>query len=643
MEHLEDTIGKIRKSEFTFARLIDKDIYMDEIIHGPDHYPKDDNSFDKFHSFPTHHGWKIGEDNQLEYDATAFKADDSQLADQAAKLLQTWLFFGLIYTIVCDENGTPLLRFHELCDGQNLSTARLEAALARWHDSVVERKKKNHDQARLYMVSVELALHAAKMVIRKNLGFDNGKALYSSAELNQRRCVTDDLALTLMALGETLSLWKVRIMESTKTFIRGWHSEEEDEGWGPPGYVISRMQKEGWCIRAIHLLQSQLRSSATLLLAAYLAHGNSDQQNKDRGRHSDMKCTEQACNVVSAAGELDKYETAHLVPNCGCEKVEVDMRQVLKILASKDPKAIPLLKIKTDKERRAFSLTVHDLSEMGWKAQYGAISHVWSDGWGNEEGNWLWTCQVGRIFQMLEKGAKKRNIRNPHSDTVSIPFWMDTLIIPANSQVKNGDSDYNTFLRQQGLGQDGSLTARTLRTKGIEQIGAVYPQANFTIVLDNGLSSIGFDSSASCHSGMSVLASAWMKRLWTLQEAVLSRKLYITARPNGRDDGGIVDLDELLNELAEVSDGGEAGSFTSITRNHLTDSIMHSARKKPDDSLEDFKVKDPAKMVADAWRAARWRVSLCPEARLIPLTLITLPFANSAQASMRTNRLPLRR
>lgn len=57
---------------------------------------------------------------------------------------------------------------------------------------------------------------------------------------------------------------------------------------------------------------------------------------------------------------------------------------------------------------------------------YVAISHVWSDGCGNPKANTLPSCQISRISNLVN------NIYA--SSTESLPFWMDTLCCPVNTE-----------------------------------------------------------------------------------------------------------------------------------------------------------------------------------------------------------------
>ncbi|KAK4140480.1 uncharacterized protein C8A04DRAFT_14915 [Dichotomopilus funicola] len=551
-------------------------------------YELGDCSFLKFHTFPTLHGWTIDPNShQLEPDNNV-EVDQLPIGSLHGKLphfLQTWLFFGLIYTVVRDDHG-PLLNFEDLCDaaGHTIATHTLNDALGQWRAWVRELSEKDYHRAQLHMAQVDFCLNEARMVVRKTCGYTGTantdeshdiKDLWTGPSAVGGGEVSDELALALMVLGETLSSWTARILHETKTVIRGWHKEEEDDGWGPPRRVF-RFMEDRWCPRTIHLLQSQLRSSATLLLSAH-------QSIRDIAAFKEGSATHQSCSTVGCKIPPGTYKTTHrYTSKCNCRRLTPDMPEILRILARKDANAIPLLVIRKAQDN-TFSLVVKDFSEMGPGTKYGAISHVWSDGWGNEDGNWLWSCQIGVIYKALKMGVQKQG-EGLNSDTESIPFWMDTLIIPANENDRN---------------------ARALRTWGIAQIEAVYKNACFTVILDNGLSSVKIKLSekgdAHCHSAMRILASNWMKRLWTLQEAALSKQLLVLFEESERGDDGILDIDELVAALAKL--GGGPASFESIVSRHLADSLMGSTRKRGQLTTNDAAYS----LVVDCWRAARWR------------------------------------
>jgi len=598
MEHLKVTHKAIPEVEIT--RVFDTDIYSQAI---PGRFGENDYGFRKFLEFPELHGWKLDPEYRL---VASLDCDDpsspacgkaavSPLADKLAGLLQTWLFFGLIYTVVKDERG-PILNFEGLSppDQRYVTTEDLEKALETARDHVKAMKDEDHDAARLYMIQLEGVLHHAKMVVRKNCAQDPDpphKVRYGLNPQQPHLFVTDELALSLMVLGERLASWKARLMHDTNTFIRGWHKEEEDEGWGPPRLVFDRMKNDGWCNRTVRILQSQLRCNATLLLAAYLSDRNRDKGGDPSKSHI---CKGDDCRLEVSEG----YATGHAPHHHSheqCDQVKPNMNQVLRTLVAGD---VPLLVIKRSESSQSYDLEVKSLpkSSAAEHFKFGAISHVWADGWGNEDDNWIRTCQIGLIFQVLAKAAAKANVPRPDK-TRSIPFWMDTLLIPVINQFTN----YNKILKKEP-GID-THNARTLRTRAIGQIGTVFSRCEFTVVLDNRLCCTKVGSLIHYQS-MAILASNWMKRLWTLQEAVLSKRIFIVVKFGDREDDGILDLDEIMDGLSKLPvNGSGCKAFADITRKHLADSIMNSGRPTTEQGRDGFT------MAVDSWKAARWRVS----------------------------------
>ena len=126
------------------------------------------------------------------------------------------------------------------------------------------------------MVRAELALEYAHRVVRKNCASDSDDSGGVQAiSRGQPDYLSEEVSLSLMVLGETLTAAKARVLDSLGSRMRGWHKDDEG-GWGPPRYVIEQMKKKKWCPRTIHLLQGQLGSNATLLLAAFESHKSVD-------------------------------------------------------------------------------------------------------------------------------------------------------------------------------------------------------------------------------------------------------------------------------------------------------------------------------------------------------------------------------
>jgi hypothetical protein len=107
-----------------------------------------------------------------------------------------------------------------------------------------------------------------------------------------------------------------------------------------------------------------------------------------------------------------------------------------------------------------------------------------------------------------------------------------------------------------------------------------------------------------------------MRRLWTLQEAYLSRKIYIPFKEdtyNTTNTNNVKSLEEIEKHLEEIMAQSPSG-ITHMVKIQLSRMIMGEEKRlrpKAANSRSDEKLdpKDFAAEVVKAYRAARWRVS----------------------------------
>lgn len=131
------------------------------------------------------------------------------------------------------------------------------------------------------------------------------------------------------------------------------------------------------------------------------------------------------------------------------------------------------------------------------EAPYVAISHVWSDGLGNERSNTLPRCQLLKLRSYVRKLARDH-------DVISSYIWIDTLCVPV---------------------EDGPAKRHVL-----QKLVEIYSNAVAILVLDEDLQET--DSSASDEEQiMRIVFSGWMRRLWTLEEGMVAQdKLFFQLR-----------------------------------------------------------------------------------------------------------------
>lgn len=551
-----------------------------------------------FHKFPTKLGWQLDLNYKLDIMSVSSQGITLPSPHSLDTLLTAWLFFGLISAIV-QKNGKPILEDKKLQSGGWLHTKALKAALREWADWELE----NPSDLWARMIQAEYVLEKARKVVRKNCGYDVERDCveYHTKKEEVARYLTDQKAMALMTLGETLWQVKVSIMQEAemkhqklKISLEGWHTDDDD-GWGPPRWVFKQMRKYRWCPRAVRLLKGQLRSNATLLLQAYSAYKDTDDMIYSN-RHS--KCTIDMCEAKTLNNE-NEY-SPQCLPDCPdrdrvCQMIGPDMEVVRRILASNEDNAtshdvsdVPVLKFTSQSDGTGVKLEVTALPKRD-RLSFATVSHVWSDGWGNEKANSLHTCQLGFIRRQLQR-------LNEGNDVF---FWMDTLLVPV---------------------KEGPLSERdkAIKKKAIRQIFDVFEHSTYTIVLDNGLCASSPPMDLPTQTAMMILASGWMRRLWTLQEAFLSHKLHFVFKESNVEPNhtaNLINLDDLNEKLAQVQpirklytpNPPPAGTV----RGMLDRNIMGQERQARNYSLgngDQIQPKKAALLVASAWFAARWRV-----------------------------------
>jgi hypothetical protein len=222
-----------------------------------------------------------------------------------------------------------------------------------------------------------------------------------------------------------------------------------------------------------------------------------------------------------------------------------------------------------------------DVVEYDGTEPFCAISHVWSDGLGNAGDNTLPTCQIPAVIRRLAQSRRPVQFHKEEDSLISssrgsfMPepqdvnygayhagtqgahwhwrylgdpktayglFWMDTLCIPAS----------------------GSLKKVMIR-----QMRKVYQSAACVLVIDNSLERISASNIHYSECFARILESAWMRRLWTFQEAVLAQKLLIMFQE------GPVDIDNLI---AGVEDQASRLRHISLTSLQLAQGVRAMLR-----------------------------------------------------------------
>ncbi|KAK7957756.1 hypothetical protein PG988_012604 [Apiospora saccharicola] len=579
MEHVAKYHGKI--IGLTEVRVLDP--IMNNTIEIPE-------TAAQFWAFPGKQGWEVAEDFRLKL------KDGHEPNCDLAVLLQAWLFFGLCLSVI-QRDFNPILSYDELVRGNKLSTEGLSEALRQWYLWELQQHETNedHNDLRLRMVQVAYILDYARQVIRRNCACTgvNDTVEYSVDDGPLK--VEDEHALVLMCLGEALCEMKAKITQECSIDLTGWHAAEDQEGWGPPRFVLQRMKNNNWCPRAMRLLRGRFSANATLLVSAYYA---CDEPENSASRHTNRGCTPYECCYMTI-DNLNRHSTKHMTKDCTCAAFGPDHNKVFEILAE-ESSTIPLLKFgNREDENDHVSLEVLgiDPKDLG-NLEFVAISHVWSDGWGNEHFNKLNCCQLKRIQRQIEWGTGNQ-------DT---PFWMDTLVVPI------------------GRGDIG----RKARNKAIQQIFHVFNAAKQTIVVDNGLMTM--QEGTQIETAMKILSSGWTRRLWTLQEAHLSRSLCFAFEETERTARPLWGLPEFETQRDSVEDPAGVNIKMRV-KTQLSKIITRRGAVRNGD----LSVSEAATMVADIWHAARWRTTSQAQHEILVIATMLGLITDDFDAAKRRN------
>ena len=167
-------------------------------------------------------------------------------------------------------------------------------------------------------------------------------------------------------------------------------------------------------------------------------------------------------------------------------------------------------------------------AEAAMPTAFVAISHVRSQGLGNENTNSLPLCQLSRLQNMVN-GLSLPNSRRP------IPFWIDTAFVPRT--------------------QPGNAIA-------LEKLDSVFRGADAVLALDVSILSSEADTELATEGNfLKVKNSMWAKRLWTVREGALAKSLRVQFKD------AAVDFDDVIDQYMAVK-GDSLVSWTGTIANH---------------------------------------------------------------------------
>ncbi|KAI0651192.1 hypothetical protein C8Q79DRAFT_17752 [Trametes meyenii] len=285
----------------------------------------------------------------------------------------------------------------------------------------------------------------------------------------ERADVVCALVMTIMPLCNIAceALW--RDLPEAKTLLDGARRKTRAFFAASAISCQRRMHRAGWCPYTISLRFTGMLDLTLMSNFARLAPfvRSSLDEHKD--------CTESAC-VFYTITDPTAYIPRHDQAGCTCEYTKPPLDDVIQLLSEG---VVPV--VVYDGEQ----LCVRPAAD----GDYVAISHVWADGMGSTTELGLPTCVVARIAGLTrtllpESGA----------------FWMDSLCVPSVGM---------------------------LRKRAIKLMAQTYEDAAKVLVIDACIRTLSLQGESWLDNLSRIAASGWVRRVWTLQEGLLARELYV--------------------------------------------------------------------------------------------------------------------
>ncbi|KAI7284694.1 hypothetical protein KC345_g2180 [Hortaea werneckii] len=406
----------------------------------------------------------------------SFQPDlSSDQGGEVQVLIQTWLVLGLLHEVFgsCltpeeekQEGMVALLREEDVQTGQVfLTTSRLSMLVGRWvHDHSAFHGTEDGRVLLEHLIQCLLTSHSFLIASRKRMGMQN--AILSSAA----------------CLGETLESVVLETLEKgTRSLPTFW-----GECYQRPG-LEELMVQNGWCPADVATWLYAAEGVQTLFYITKLRQP----LRKDHG-----KC--QGSDVCQAM-QYDMSKGGGMIHRCSdgtCGILEVDVEAMKTTF---DNGTYGLLEFSTTEANELHLEVVPYRStdaDTETDTPYVALSHVWAEGLGNPVANALPLCQLNHVYKCIEQLRQELGLQQRR-----LLVWLDTLCCTVSSPKH--------------------------RNMCLQQMQQIYRNATAVLVLDAQLARFSALELGSVEICARLLFSTWMRRLWTLQEGALARRLWV--------------------------------------------------------------------------------------------------------------------
>lgn len=488
-------------------------------------------------------------------DGSAHEAYENELETNGliSAFCQSWLYFGLLSEVL-----GKFVRWQEFVTWNQekrpiitLQKFMLSGELEIWRKSIdnlseIDRIKR--------ISEIESCLIQAQQVTKEECVETFPKAIGAP--------FLEHVLLSIRTLGIIFDSYLDRFWRQDRKTME---SLVDGRAWGIGKLIKDRMLRDkivlgpSWCRNDFHRLSQRLPATAmyylsTLSKPAFGLIGDGFSEASE----AHNECSEAHC--VAENIDEKSYKPAHM-PGCdGCLEIGPNTDEIESAIVHGFTPVVRLSKGSSD---GTWHVVVSNFRSPGDGplveenlAPYVAISHVWAHGMGNVKRNTLPLCRV----QYLSKAARDA--------------WNPIQLFPELSQIESDTLDFgktiHSFSSMGFFWIDTLCVPRTddLRKLAISRLAQIYKEAVTVLAISADLAGLApkgpYSTGLSCQRRPAeecaawVLGTAWMRRLWTLQEALLARTLCIQFYD------GPLHIGNLLSGLLDKSRVWTPFEFTSV-------------------------------------------------------------------------------
>ncbi|KAK7965768.1 uncharacterized protein PG986_000045 [Apiospora aurea] len=526
--------------------------------HGSASWSEKTTDYEQWRSYPRIHGWKL---DPFRYASEALPIVlGGRAFEQLAELLQSWMFFGPLAIVI--EQSDPLVFVRSAVDGVRvIDTSALLVRAKEWVDATIAEWRQNKQpwgfESERRLKTLDFALD----FVRHLRQHDSEQPSHETAALSNICLAVDLLIIVLHEAVE--QVWNsLNPRTATAPFDC---FESRFSGWSRS--VADCLSENGWCPTDPSRLSAAGGIEAVCVASLVCRRGP--------GLPTHERCEEDECIAynVPKGTYVPKHATAcRYRESCGV--ISVPSGSPDDILVQTD--SYPILQASVHSEFGGPNSHQQELRAIKYEPgmKYIAISHVWSDG-------------LVVYFSRLQKA------------TMSPWVVSNALGLRSRSGRPTSGSIRSVFPHK-----------KEARRLACARMASSYENASLVLVLDSELQSWQYHKGTDAEALLRIVSSSWAKRVWTLSEGILARRLVFQFADC------LFEIEEVRNRILARLQTDPLAVFTTLERKLFVHMV----------NMRNIRGLEPVERFADGFTLTKPRGTSHPGDDIISLAvLVGLP------------------